>query len=150
MHHFDVTGHNHLNDDSVFVCYLLVIIKPGSSPILWYGTMKYTHLLTMHILSYSLLSMQFKVCPQQQCRSTPGFRTDLFRRDYRKVLVTDFFGSVRNVELSYTKMELTEDGGKEGRNEEEGENDVERDRRKGDDVRLSYAQQFPAYIEQVK
>lgn len=45
------------------------------------------------------LSEFFKVCPKSQCRSTVTTRTDLFRRDPKKVLVTDFFGSVRNVEL---------------------------------------------------
>ncbi|RIA80606.1 peptidase C13 family-domain-containing protein [Glomus cerebriforme] len=32
--------------------------------------------------------------------STPGVRSDLFRRPLNKVLVTDFFGSVQNVELT--------------------------------------------------
>ena len=32
--------------------------------------------------------------------STPGVRSDLFRRPLHKVLVTDFFGSVQNVELT--------------------------------------------------
>ena len=31
--------------------------------------------------------------------STPQVRTDLFQRKLEKVLVTDFFGSVRNIEL---------------------------------------------------
>ncbi|CAH3041700.1 unnamed protein product [Porites lobata] len=32
--------------------------------------------------------------------STPGVRSDLFKRDPKKVLVTDFFGSVHSVEIS--------------------------------------------------
>lgn len=32
--------------------------------------------------------------------STPGVRSDLFSRPLDKVLVTDFFGSVQNVELT--------------------------------------------------
>lgn len=40
-----------------------------------------------------------EVCPKYQCISTVAKRTDLFRRDVNKVLLTDFFGSVRNVEL---------------------------------------------------
>lgn len=32
--------------------------------------------------------------------STPGVRSDLFKRDPKKVLVTDFFGSVHSVEMS--------------------------------------------------
>ncbi|KAL9988391.1 hypothetical protein ACROYT_G002829 [Oculina patagonica] len=32
--------------------------------------------------------------------STPGVRSDLFRRDPNKVLITDFFGSVHSIEMS--------------------------------------------------
>ncbi|CAG2232240.1 PIGK [Mytilus edulis] len=39
-----------------------------------------------------------KVCPKNLCISTVATRTDLFARDPNKVLLTDFFGSVRNVE----------------------------------------------------
>lgn len=38
-------------------------------------------------------------------KSHPHVRTDLFRRDLKKVLVTDFFGSVRNVELQNVTSE---------------------------------------------
>merc|ERR1719266_658001 len=40
------------------------------------------------------------VCPKRVCISTVGTRTDLFRRDPYKVPITDFFGSVRRVEVS--------------------------------------------------
>lgn len=40
------------------------------------------------------------VCPKLVCISTIGIRTDLFRRDPKRVPITDFFGSVRPVELS--------------------------------------------------
>ncbi|CAG8440454.1 10950_t:CDS:2 [Acaulospora colombiana] len=39
--------------------------------------------------------------------STPGVRSDLFRRPLDKVLVTDFFGSVRNVELTGQQYNLS-------------------------------------------
>ncbi|CAG8542065.1 5781_t:CDS:2 [Ambispora gerdemannii] len=39
--------------------------------------------------------------------STPGVRSDLFRRPLDKVLVTDFFGSVQNVELTEQKYNLS-------------------------------------------
>ena len=93
------------------------------------------------------------MCPREQCRSTPGFRTDLFRRDYRKVLVTDFFGSVRNVEISNTKLQLEnktekKTGDKDGLEQEKS---AERTRRKEKPQSLSYAQQFPAdEIEKVR
>lgn len=51
---------------------------------------------------------QFKVCPKSQCVSTPGHRTDLFLRDPGSVLITDFFGSVRKVELTVDAVDLTE------------------------------------------
>jgi len=42
--------------------------------------------------------------------STPGMRSDLFRRDPAKVLVTDFFGSVHSIEISNTSaIDLLED-----------------------------------------
>jgi len=41
-----------------------------------------------------------KVCPKRVCISTVGTRTDLFQRDPNKVPITDFFGSVRKVEIS--------------------------------------------------
>ena len=40
------------------------------------------------------------VCPKHQCISTVGKRTDLFARDPKKAPVTDFFGSVRKVEIT--------------------------------------------------
>jgi len=40
------------------------------------------------------------VCPKRLCISTVGTRTDLFARDPKKVPITDFFGSVRNVHLT--------------------------------------------------
>lgn len=41
-----------------------------------------------------------KVCPKHYCLSTVGVRDDLFRRDTKTVPVTDFFGSLRPVELT--------------------------------------------------
>ncbi|KAJ1530757.1 hypothetical protein ONE63_005611 [Megalurothrips usitatus] len=40
-----------------------------------------------------------KVCPKRLCISTVGVRRDLFRRNPDKVLITDFFGAVRPVEV---------------------------------------------------
>ena len=47
------------------------------------------------------------VCPKRQCISTVGTRTDLFQRDPKKVPITDFFGSVRNVELTQEVINFT-------------------------------------------
>ena len=51
--------------------------------------------------------LQFKVCPKSQCVSTPGHRTDLFLRDPGSALITDFFGSVRKVEITREAINLT-------------------------------------------
>ena len=50
-----------------------------------------------------------QVCPKRLCISTVGKRVDLFPRDPSKVPITDFFGSVRNVELTQQIINLTED-----------------------------------------
>ena len=47
-----------------------------------------------------------KVCPRDYCLSTVGVRRDLFRRDPDKVPVTDFFGSLRPVELTTNIMNI--------------------------------------------
>lgn len=40
-----------------------------------------------------------RMCPKYQCVSTVGVRDDLFQRDLDEVLVTDFFGSIRDVQI---------------------------------------------------
>lgn len=40
------------------------------------------------------------VCPKRLCISTVGIRKDLYPKDPFKVLITDFFGSVRPVQLT--------------------------------------------------
>merc|ERR1712110_714534 len=47
-----------------------------------------------------------QVCPKRLCISTVGKRTDLFARDPAKVPITDFFGSVRSVEITSDIIEL--------------------------------------------
>ncbi|XP_052586167.1 GPI-anchor transamidase [Peromyscus californicus insignis] len=51
----------------------------------------------------------FQVCPKSLCVSTPGHRTDLFQRDPKNVLITDFFGSVRKVEITTETISLQRD-----------------------------------------
>ncbi|KAF6110689.1 phosphatidylinositol glycan anchor biosynthesis class K [Phyllostomus discolor] len=53
----------------------------------------------------------FQVCPKSLCVSTPGHRTDLFQRDPKNVLITDFFGSVRKVEITTETISLQPDLG---------------------------------------
>ncbi|KAJ2963060.1 hypothetical protein NQZ79_g1889 [Umbelopsis isabellina] len=43
----------------------------------------------------------------EKIKSTPGIRSDLFRRPLDQVRVTDFFGSVQSVELTPTRYNLT-------------------------------------------
>ncbi|XP_056120321.1 GPI-anchor transamidase [Rhinichthys klamathensis goyatoka] len=61
----------------------------------------------VHPASQANMNDLFKVCPQSQCVSTPGHRTDLFQRDPASVLITDFFGSVRKVEITKDTINLT-------------------------------------------
>ncbi|RVE61005.1 hypothetical protein OJAV_G00166330 [Oryzias javanicus] len=61
----------------------------------------------IHPSSKSNMNDLFKVCPRSQCVSTPGHRTDLFLRNPGSVLITDFFGSVRKVEITTDVLNLT-------------------------------------------
>ncbi|CAN7948215.1 unnamed protein product [Ixodes pacificus] len=47
-----------------------------------------------------------RVCPKRVCISTVTSRKDLFKRNVDEVPLTDFFGSVRNVELSRSRVRL--------------------------------------------
>lgn len=60
----------------------------------------------VHQDSYPPLTLKnmFDSFPLKHVKSTPYVRTDLFKRDLNKVLVTDFFGSVRNIELMNTSF----------------------------------------------
>ena len=48
-----------------------------------------------------------KVCPKRVCISTVGTRTDLFRRNPNLVPITDFFGSVRKIEVSTVPVNVS-------------------------------------------
>ncbi|MBN3298588.1 GPI8 transamidase, partial [Amia calva] len=60
----------------------------------------------IHPASQANMNDLFKVCPSSLCVSTPGHRTDLFHRDPSSVLITDFFGSVRKVEITTEAVDL--------------------------------------------
>ncbi|XP_077579919.1 GPI-anchor transamidase [Stigmatopora nigra] len=62
----------------------------------------------VHPASKTNMNDLFKICPKRQCVSTTGHRVDLFRRDPGSVLITDFFGSVRKVEITTETLNLTE------------------------------------------
>uniref|UniRef100_A0A8C9WVT1 GPI-anchor transamidase n=1 Tax=Sander lucioperca TaxID=283035 RepID=A0A8C9WVT1_SANLU len=62
----------------------------------------------IHPASKANMKDLFKVCPKSQCVSTPGHRTDLFLRDPGSALITDFFGSVRKVEITMETINLTD------------------------------------------
>lgn len=47
------------------------------------------------------------MCPKSVCISTVGVRKDLFKRDVSKVPITDFFGSVRPIEITYDAINIT-------------------------------------------
>ncbi|XP_035749447.1 GPI-anchor transamidase [Egretta garzetta] len=63
----------------------------------------------IHPASQTNMNDLFQVCPKSLCVSTPGHRTDLFQRDPHKVLITDFFGSVRKVEITTETISLDGD-----------------------------------------
>lgn len=52
------------------------------------------------------LGQFLKVCPKHLCMSTVGVRQDLFQDDPNNIPITDFFGSVRNVELTRAVVNL--------------------------------------------
>ncbi|RXM29866.1 GPI-anchor transamidase [Acipenser ruthenus] len=60
----------------------------------------------IHPASQANMNDLFKVCPKSLCVSTPGHRIDLFQRNPRSVLITDFFGSVRKVEITTETVKL--------------------------------------------
>ncbi|XP_052522042.1 GPI-anchor transamidase isoform X3 [Tympanuchus pallidicinctus] len=60
----------------------------------------------VHPASQTNMNDLFQVCPKSLCVSTPGHRTDLFQRDPQNVLITDFFGSVRKVEITTETIAL--------------------------------------------
>ncbi|KAM6948917.1 GPI-anchor transamidase [Aplochiton taeniatus] len=97
----------------------------------------------IHPASTTNMKDLFKVCPKSQCVSTPGHRTDLFLRDPGSVLITDFFGSVRKVEITTETVNLTlpmeplEEDGKE----EEEEERLLQEGEQGES--LSYVDQLP-------
>lgn len=80
------------------------------------------------------------VCPKRVCISTVGVRKDLFRRDPHKVLITDFFGSLRPVELTVSGLNLT---ALSRTQHQTGRSEVKRE---VPDRKLQYAKQFPTFI----
>ncbi len=58
--------------------------------------------------------LQFASFDPAKVKSTPQVRTDLFGRQLDRVLVTDFFGSVRNIELLNQTLSGGEKGEREG------------------------------------
>ena len=54
-----------------------------------------------------MIVFQLAVCPKRVCISTVGVRKDLFQRDPHKALITDFFGSLRPVELTVSGMNVS-------------------------------------------
>ena len=57
--------------------------------------------------SKATMGQFLEVCPKRLCISTVGKRTDLFPRDPYTVPITDFFGSIRNVELTDRAFNFT-------------------------------------------
>jgi len=94
----------------------------------------------VHPGSTKTMGQFLKVCPRHQCISTVSKRTDLFQRDPDKVLLTDFFGSVRNVELLQDTIKLANVSlpADKAQCTKDGCSDTE-----GKKQTLQYANQFP-------
>lgn len=96
----------------LFVFWKLPVIS-GINALIFFGNPKLPTVISLVFIIYLycpcvtlVFKFQFKVCPQSQCVSTPGHRTDLFQRDPGSVLITDFFGSVRKVEITKETINL--------------------------------------------
>lgn len=82
-----------------YICYMLVIH--------YFSSIEASVPVKRFLIVFAcFVCSQFKVCPKSQCVSTPGHRTDLFLRSPGSVLITDFFGSVRKVELTMDTVHL--------------------------------------------
>ncbi|GFN85251.1 GPI-anchor transamidase [Plakobranchus ocellatus] len=95
--------------------------------------------------SKKTMAQFFKVCPKHLCISTVSTRTDLFRRDVSQTLLTDFFGSVRNVELLTETSSLA----KVNTSSRSGSDTCSKDSCKGTDRkpgRFSYPEQVPSIL----
>ena len=85
-----------------------------------------------------------QVCPKRLCISTVGKRVDLFPRDPSKVPITDFFGSVRNVELTQQIINLTENSQPKN-NENNSDDDAITEREKSETVLYEYQDPLPIF-----
>ena len=63
----------------------------------------------MDITSQATMKDLFDSYDRSLIHSTPGVRTDLFRRPLDQVKITDFFGNVQSVELSSQGETIDED-----------------------------------------
>ncbi|RPA79100.1 hypothetical protein BJ508DRAFT_145849 [Ascobolus immersus RN42] len=64
-----------------------------------YYNLEYLERNVPNISSKATMKDLFDSYDPKKIHSTPGVRTDLFRRDLSEVLITDFFGSVQRVEV---------------------------------------------------
>lgn len=87
------------------------------------------------------------VCPKRVCISTVGIRKDLYPKDPNKVPITDFFGSVRPVEVirSYPNISMIEVDG------EQEDNEITKQILAGKtytDFKINFKDQFPSKLFQ--
>jgi len=84
-----------------------------------------------------------KVCPKRVCISTVGTRTDLFRRDPNLVPITDFFGSVRKIEVSDSAVNVSSLLGVVPSNQKVIEDEKEEEEKPKLKPLFTYADQMP-------
>ncbi|XP_046403784.1 putative GPI-anchor transamidase [Ischnura elegans] len=83
-----------------------------------------------------------KVCPKRVCISTVGVRRDLYPKDPNHVPITNFFGSVRPVEISWTAVELSSNSSSTNDIQLSESESLEKTPRK----RLTYVPPFPKHL----
>ena len=89
----------------ISLCMLQLKVCPKSQ--VYISVCCYSWRCARRVSVYLCVLLQLKVCPKSQCISTVEVKTDLYNRDPAQVLITDFFGSVRNVELVQSHIILT-------------------------------------------
>jgi phosphatidylinositol glycan class K len=84
------------------------------------------------------------VCPKRVCISTVGIRRDLYPKDPNSVPITNFFGSVRPVEIMKNTVNISFSG-----ISEEVENDTKNKLDSGytySDLKIRFNEQFPSSL----
>lgn len=107
-HHIDpVIGVYIIDRYTYFALDFLEKVQPDSKKTMGEFVRIFKYLYVSICASLNIF-FQLTVCPKRVCISTVGVKKDLFPRDPNKVPITDFFGSVRPVEITVDGLNVTE------------------------------------------